>query len=149
MFLFIFLERKVPGYIRQSYWKYMGLASYNPMQNILRFEKNTKKLSYLFLRIFWTQLPKICFYKGDWAQGCVPMQFWAFPNVSLFPKILSLKLFGNLWGNQARPTSSFCAGHTCLSEVSSSIFILCSKFSFFDYNIFALSCGNAKIIWLS
>ena len=38
-------------------------------------------------------------YRGDWTLGCVPMQFWDFANISLFPKILSLKSFDILWGN--------------------------------------------------
>ena len=29
----------------------------------------------------------------------VPTQIWDFLDISLFPKILSLKLFGNSWGN--------------------------------------------------
>ena len=32
---------------------------------------------------------------GDWALGYVCAQIWDFPNISLFPRILSLKLFGN------------------------------------------------------
>ena len=31
----------------------------------------------------------------DWALGYVCAQVWDFPNISLFPRILSLKLFGN------------------------------------------------------
>ena len=27
------------------------------------------------------------------------IKFWGFPDITLFPKILSLKLFGNSWGN--------------------------------------------------
>ena len=45
------------------------------------------------------QIPKIYFCKREWILGQVPMQFWDFSYNSLFPKILSLKLFGNLWGN--------------------------------------------------
>ena len=32
---------------------------------------------------------------GDWALGYVCAQIWDFPNISLFPRILRLKLFGN------------------------------------------------------
>ena len=32
---------------------------------------------------------------GDWALGYISSQIWDFPNVYLFPGILSLKLFGN------------------------------------------------------
>ena len=45
------------------------------------------------------QIPKIYFCKREWILGQVPMHFWDFSYNSLFPKILSLKLFGNLWGN--------------------------------------------------
>ena len=58
-----------------------------------------RKVWYLLLRAFWLLLPKFNFWKGDWALGYVSTQIWDFPNISLFPKILSLKSFGNLWGN--------------------------------------------------
>ena len=34
------------------------------------------------------------FLGGDWALGCVSAQIWDIPNVSLFPRIVSLKSFG-------------------------------------------------------
>ena len=42
---------------------------------------------------------KIYFWKGDWTLSCVPMQFWDFAIISVFPKILSLNLFSNSSGN--------------------------------------------------
>ena len=54
---------------------------------------------FLFLRVFWRLLPKFSFPKGDWALGYVSAQVWDFLNISLFPKLLSLKLVGNSWGN--------------------------------------------------
>ena len=43
----------------------------------------------MFLDCFWTA--KFNFLKGDWALGYVSNQISHFPNISLFPKILSLK----------------------------------------------------------
>ena len=57
----------------------------------------TRKVWYLLLRVFWLLLPKFNFWKGNWAY--VSTQIWDFPNISLFRKILSLKSFGNSWGN--------------------------------------------------
>ena len=80
-------------------------SSYNPMQNIWnKLEKSSKtgqdkKSWYLLLRVFGLLLPKFNFWKGDWALGYVSTQIWDFSNISLFPKILSLKSFDNLWGN--------------------------------------------------
>ena len=34
------------------------------------------------------------FLGGDWALGYVSAQIWDIPNVSLFPRIVSLKSFG-------------------------------------------------------
>ena len=44
-------------------------------------------------------LAKLSFWKRDWGLGYVFTQIWDFRNISLFPRILSLKLFGNSWGN--------------------------------------------------
>ena len=57
------------------------------------------KVRYLLLRGLWVVLAKLNFWKGDWGLGYVFTQIWDFRNISLFPKILSLKLFGNSWGN--------------------------------------------------
>ena len=59
-----------------------------------------RKVWYLLLQgFFWLLLPKFNFWKGDWALGYVSTQIWNFPTISLFPKILSFKLFCNSWGN--------------------------------------------------
>ena len=39
------------------------------------------------------------FWEGDWELDYVSTQIWDFPNISLFPKILSLKSFGNSYTN--------------------------------------------------
>ena len=44
-------------------------------------------------------MPKIYFCRGDWSLDCVPVDFRDFPVISLYPKILSLMLFGNSLGN--------------------------------------------------
>ena len=69
-----------------------------------RIEKSGKtghenKLWYLLLRIFKLLLSKFNFWMGDWTQGYVSTQIWDFANISLFPKILRLKPWGNSWGN--------------------------------------------------
>ena len=48
----------------------------------------TRKVWYLFSHFLWL-LPKFYLWRGDWTLGYD----------SLFPKILSLKLFGISWGN--------------------------------------------------
>ena len=55
----------------------------------------TRTVWYLLLRVFLMLLPKFNFWKGDWGLHLN----LRFSNISLFPKILSLKLFGNSWGN--------------------------------------------------
>ena len=47
----------------------------------------TREVWYLLLRVSWLLLPN------------VSTQIWDFPNISLFSRILSLKSFGNSWGN--------------------------------------------------
>ena len=73
------------------------LPSYNHGQNIWnKIEKSskigTRKVCNLLLRVFWLLLPKFKLWKGDWALGYVSTQIWAFSNISLFPKILNLKI---------------------------------------------------------
>ena len=67
--------------------------TYNPEQNMRILVKldRARKVWYLLLRVFWLLLPKFNFWKGDWALGYVSTQIWDFSNISLFPKILSLK----------------------------------------------------------
>ena len=58
-----------------------------------------RSVSYLLLHTFYLLLLKCNDWKGDWTLGYVSTQIWDFCNISYFPKILSLKVFGNLWGN--------------------------------------------------
>ena len=50
-----------------------------------------------FYVFFQHQCQKCVSAGGDWTVDCVPMQFWVFANIFLFPKIFSLKLFSNLY----------------------------------------------------
>ena len=59
----------------------------------------TRKLWYLFLGDIWLLVSNIHLWRLDWALGCVTTQTWDIPNISKFPKILSLRLYGNLWVN--------------------------------------------------
>ena len=45
--------------------------------------------------IFLPLIPKFCLWKGDWTLDSDLTQFWDFSNIYLFPKIPSLKSFGN------------------------------------------------------
>ena len=69
------------------------------------FEKNNKSsrvrhdrktLISVFVYLLST-IVNFFFCRGDWALGCVPVQFWDFANISLFPKFLNLKSYGNSW----------------------------------------------------
>ena len=42
---------------------------------------------------------KFSFWEGDLALAYAPTEIWDFPNIPLFPDILSLQLFGSSWGN--------------------------------------------------
>ena len=58
-----------------------------------------EKFNFCFSRDFLLVLTKFSFWQQDWALGYHSMKFRHFPNISWFPKILSLKLFANSWGN--------------------------------------------------
>ena len=51
---------------------------------------------YVLLCVFWLLLPK---FNLVLVQVYVSTQIWDFAKISWFPKILSLKLFGNSWVN--------------------------------------------------
>ena len=55
------------------------------------------KICYLILPVFFhSYCQSLIFWKEYWALGCVSIRIWHFLT---FPKILSLKSFGNSWGN--------------------------------------------------
>ena len=84
----------------------------NPKQNTLeKIKKSTKvtgnQKTLSVLAYLLNASTNILFWEGRletvWLCGdCVPVQFWDFPNISWFPKILSLRLLGNLWSNSIR-----------------------------------------------
>ena len=97
MFLFLFNLSLVNVKISRVYnWrntildKIFGTKWRNPVKL-----DRARKVWYLLLRVFWLLLLKFNFWNEDWALGYVSTKIWDFPNISLFPKILSLKSFGN------------------------------------------------------
>ena len=42
---------------------------------------------------------KFTFWEEDWALNYNSMKLWNFPDISQFPEIASIQLFGNSWGN--------------------------------------------------
>ena len=63
----------------------------------------TEKVWFLFFKIFLLGLIKFSFLQEDCTQGYHSMGFSSFPDISLFPKILCVKSFGNSWGNSYIP----------------------------------------------
>ena len=72
-------------------------------------EKQSKEIQQNWIRLknfdIWSCMIFGCcdqrffFWKGDWTLDTVSIQFWDFPNIFQFPKLLSLKLLGNSRGN--------------------------------------------------
>ena len=60
-------------------------------------QRTTGKVQFVFFSSFLLVLTKFSFWEEDWALGYNSMKFWDFPDIS--QKILSLKSFGNSWGN--------------------------------------------------
>ena len=74
------------------------------------FEKNssfhvklrtTGKVQFLFLKRLLLVLTKFSFREEDWALGNNSIKFWDFPDICLFPNILSFFLWA-LWAAQRR-----------------------------------------------
>ena len=59
-------------------------------------QRTTGKVQFLFFGSFLLVLTKFSFWEEDWALGYNSMKIWDFPDISKFPKILSLQSFGNL-----------------------------------------------------
>ena len=86
---------------------FVYLHVYNPWQNIWnKIEKYSetgqdKESLISTFTCFWLLEPKFNFWKGDWETvwAHVSTKIGSFPNSSVFPMILSLRLFGNSWGN--------------------------------------------------
>ena len=76
----------------QSFTKYVRLT--------LVFTWNsTRTIQFLFFKISLLVLRKFSTCQVDWALWYHLIEFRHFPDISWFPKILSLKAFGNSWGN--------------------------------------------------
>ena len=74
----------------QSVTKYLGLTLVFTWNSALR-----EKINFYFSRNVVT----LSFWHEGWALGYHSMEFRHFPDISQFPKILSLKSFANSWGN--------------------------------------------------
>ena len=61
-------------------------------------QHSTGKSQYLFFRFLLT-VTKFSFQGEEWSLSNNSMKVWDFPYISQFPKILSLTLIGNWWGN--------------------------------------------------
>ena len=74
----------------QLFTKYLRLTVVFMWKSALR-----EKFNFFFLLL----LTKFSFWQEDLALGYYSMKFEDFLDISLFPKILSLRSFGNSWGN--------------------------------------------------
>ena len=81
---------KVPKYYGQDCVKIFFLVSTLRMMIEISEKKNA-----LLLVVFGLPLPQHKFSKGVWELGHAFTQIIDFSNIFLFPKILSLNLFGN------------------------------------------------------
>ena len=64
------------------------------LKNSIKIRQHWKSLASIFT-YFW--IANFKFSKGDSTLGFI--QVWSFSNISQFPQIVSLTLFGNLWDN--------------------------------------------------
>ena len=95
-------NQKVPQYLKTTLLLHsMSTATIlcNFYLEKLRNERNQKTLISFFFAYFCRAGAKTLFLRGRLGARCIPMQSLAFPNIVLFPKILSFKWFGNLFGN--------------------------------------------------
>ena len=79
--------------------------TYNPVENVLwrvkklsQVRRGRKTLTFAFV-CYCSATAGNLFSTGCWASGCLPIWFWDFPNISLFPWSLSLKPLKNSWSN--------------------------------------------------
>ena len=76
-------------HILQSFTKYLRLTLVSMLNSALRESLIS------FYQKYFSSINKFSFWKENWALGYHSMQFRTFPDISLFPKIISLKSFGN------------------------------------------------------
>ena len=94
VFLLLFLDVLVLFY---SFWVWPWRNFFINNLHILWFQI-ALDLSIITTRYFWPLVPSFYLWKRDWVLSSASYHFCDFPNISYFPKILSLKLLGNLWG---------------------------------------------------
>ena len=51
-------------------------------KNILQKLDKSRKLWDLLFPYFWSLLPRIYFWEGNWGLDCVPTQYWDSSNIS-------------------------------------------------------------------
>ena len=105
------------------------------------FLKNQAKLNnsikywHLLSRNFWCLLPKSIFCSESKKLGSAHINFCVFTNISKFPKILSLKSFGNSSGNP----------YTMFVKLDIKSHFTCGKWTLYWSTV---NCQNGqKIVW--
>ena len=89
---------------RQSFTKYLRKALVSMWNSKIR-----ETFNFYFSAVFCWYQQSFYFEKWpghweeDWALDYNSMNFWDFPDLSEFPKILSLKSWGKSWGNSSIP----------------------------------------------
>ena len=100
-------------------------------------------------------LTKLSLWQGDWALGYHYMKFRQFSDISKFPNILSLKSFGNSWGNSYIPCLWILIAHRFICterriwqniERSQNIVKLIVWKIFFSFFLFLLTAKLIKTI---
>ena len=94
--------------LKQAYWIYLHETTIIQKIFETKFGFHVKycltgKVQFLFFSSFWQVLKEFSFWHWDWALVYHSSKFWDFPEFSLFPKIPSLKSFGNSFGNSYTP----------------------------------------------
>ena len=86
-----------PGHNPQAFYR-VSTISHRIFETKSSFhvkQRTAGEVSLLFFGSSLTALTKCSFLQEGWALGYHSAKFTRFPNISKFPKILSLKSFGN------------------------------------------------------
>ena len=84
------------GELEAKYWFQIQLLTKYMRQTLaFMWNREIRKFQFLFFSSFLLVSRKSLFWDEDWTLGYNSREFWDFPDLSKFPKILSLKLFGN------------------------------------------------------
>ena len=70
-------------FLNSTFFNFVFCSCQQNWNKIKKSENRTRKLWYLLLRIYWLLLPKIYFWKRDWALDSLSTQFWDFPQYFL------------------------------------------------------------------